>query len=37
LPFGTAHISAVCKGNSNFGVKLHRRIMGWIESSLDQI
>jgi len=35
LPFGTAHVSAVCNGNPDFGVKLHRRIMGWMEHALD--
>jgi hypothetical protein len=37
LPYGTAHITIVSNGNPNFGVKLHRRIMGWIECALEQI
>ncbi|PIR73820.1 MAG: hypothetical protein COU40_00635 [Candidatus Moranbacteria bacterium CG10_big_fil_rev_8_21_14_0_10_35_21] len=37
LPYGTAHITINSNGNSEFGVKLHRRIMGWIEGSLGQI
>ena len=37
LPYGTAHISVSSNGNPNFGVKLHRRIMGWLESSLKQV
>lgn len=37
LPYGTAHVSIVSNGNSDFGVNLHRRIMGWIENSLRQI
>lgn len=37
LPYGTAHLTIVSNGNPDFGVNLHRRIMGWIESSLRQI
>jgi hypothetical protein len=37
LPFGTVRLSIISNGNSNFGVNLHRRIMGWIESSLVQV
>ncbi len=37
LPYGTAHVTIVSNGNPDFGVNLHRRIMGWIESSLGQI
>lgn len=36
LPCGTVRLSIISNGNSNFGVNLHRRIMGWIESSLVQ-
>lgn len=36
LPFGTAHINIICNGNSDYGVKLHRRIMGWIQGVLSQ-
>ena len=31
LPFGTAHLSIRSKGNKNFGVRLSRRILAWIE------
>lgn len=37
LPHGTAHVTIVSSGNPEFGVNLHRRIMGWIEGSLNQI
>ncbi len=37
LPYGTAHIRAVSKGNPERGVKLYRRLGGWIEGSLSQI
>lgn len=37
LPYGTAHITAVSNNNQEFGVKLHRRIMGWIDSILEQV
>jgi len=37
LPYGTAHVTIRSNGNSDFGVNLHRRITGWIESSLTQI
>lgn len=37
LPYGTAHLSIVSNGNPDFGVNLHRRIMGWIECVLKQI
>lgn len=37
LPYGTAHLTIISNGEVNFGVKLHRRIMGWIESSLGQV
>ena len=36
LPYGTAHVTIRSNGNSDFGVNLHRRITGWIESSLAQ-
>jgi hypothetical protein len=32
LAFGTAHISIRCRGKTEHGVELHRRIMGWIEA-----
>lgn len=31
LPYGTAHIYARSRGKPQFGVTLHRRIIGWIE------
>jgi len=31
LPYGTAHLTIIGNGNKNFGVKLHRKIMGWME------
>jgi len=37
LPYGTAHLTVSSCGNKNFGVKLHRRIIGWIEGSLNQV
>lgn len=37
LPYGTAHITIVSNGNPNFGVKLHRKIMGWISGVYSQI
>jgi hypothetical protein len=37
LPYGTAHLTVKSKGKKEFGVNLHRRIMGWIESVSNQI
>lgn len=37
LPYGTARISIISNGNPDFGVNLHRKVMGWIESSLGQV
>lgn len=37
LPYGTLHIQINSCGNKKFGRSLHRRIMGWIESSSKQI
>lgn len=38
LPYGTAHIYVRGGGTLNHGVKsLHRKIMGWIETSVQQI
>ncbi|MFA6304583.1 MAG: hypothetical protein WCV73_04130 [Patescibacteria group bacterium] len=31
LPYGTANVSVKTYGNPEFGVKLHRRIVGWID------
>lgn len=36
LPFGTAHLTIISKGNPDFGVKLHRKIIGWLECALEQ-
>jgi len=32
LPYGTAHLTIRAWGKEEFGVNLHRRIMGWIEA-----
>ncbi len=37
LPYGTMHLCIRSYGKKEFGRRLHRRIMGWIKSSLDQI
>ena len=37
LPYGTIDLRIRCHGNKNLGKKLHRRIMGWIESATNQI
>ncbi|MDD5463573.1 MAG: helix-turn-helix domain-containing protein [Candidatus Moranbacteria bacterium] len=37
LPHGTAHVTITSNGNPDFGVNLHRKIMGWVESSLSQV
>lgn len=37
LPYGTAHLTIKCCGNPEFGVLLHRRIMGWLEASYQQM
>jgi hypothetical protein len=37
LPYGTAHITINGNGNPDFGVKLHRRIMGWIGGIFEQV
>ncbi len=34
LPHGTAHVSIISNGNTDYGVNLHRRITGWIEGVL---
>lgn len=36
LPYGTAHLVIKSNGKKEFGVYLHRRIMGWIEAVLNQ-
>ena len=37
LPHGTLHLRIRSYGEKEFGRRLHRRIMGWIESATDQI
>ncbi len=37
LPFGTAHITIISRGDREKGVKLHRKINGWITGVLSQI
>ena len=37
LPYGTVHLKVRSLGERRFGVTLHRRIMGWIESVYQKI
>ena len=37
LPYGTLHIRVKSYGKKDFGRSLHRRIMGWIETSINQV
>lgn len=37
LPFGTAHIIIKANGEPQYGVKLFRRIKGWIHGALSQV
>lgn len=37
LPYGTAHVRIVSKGDPNKGVALYRRISGWMAGALDQV
>jgi len=37
LPFGTAHINIKASGNSAYGVKLSRRIAGWMHGAMSQV
>lgn len=37
LPYGTAHITIISNGNPEKGVKLYRKIEGWILGALGQI
>jgi transcriptional regulator with XRE-family HTH domain len=37
LPYGTLHLQIKSCGKKEFGRSLHRRIMGWIETLLNQI
>ncbi|MBI2888787.1 MAG: hypothetical protein HYY10_02575 [Candidatus Liptonbacteria bacterium] len=34
LPYGTAHVTIVCGNDPSKGVRLHRKIMGWIAGAL---
>ncbi|KKR91961.1 MAG: hypothetical protein UU43_C0001G0141, partial [Candidatus Falkowbacteria bacterium GW2011_GWA2_41_14] len=36
LPYGTAHLTIISNGNKNLGVRLHRKIMGWIENIFER-
>lgn len=36
LPYGTAHIKVISSGNPERGVRLYRRLAGWIEGALSQ-
>ena len=37
LPYGTLHLHIKSFGNRDFGRRLHRRIIGWIESATKQM
>ncbi len=37
LLYGTLHLQIRSRGNKEFGKRLHRHIMGWLESCLDQV
>lgn len=37
LPYGTLHLQINSCGKKELGVNLHRKIMGWIEGTLNQI
>jgi len=37
LPYGTAHLIIRSHGNPKFGVRLHRKIIGLMDSSLEQM
>ncbi|MEK7665167.1 MAG: hypothetical protein AAB361_03450 [Patescibacteria group bacterium] len=37
MPYGTLHLRIRSYGEKEFGRRLHRRIMGWIESATKQI
>ncbi|MBI2588928.1 hypothetical protein HYW35_01840 [Candidatus Saccharibacteria bacterium] len=37
LPYGTAHIMVITNGDPEKGVKLYRRINGWIAGALNQL
>ncbi len=37
LPYGTAHLEIRARNKKEFGVELHRRIIGWIEATSKQV
>ncbi len=37
LPHGTAHLRVVCRGNSEKGVALYRKVEGWMAGALQQV
>ena len=37
LPYGTLYIKIRSRGDRRFGVRLHRRIMGWIEAVYERL
>jgi hypothetical protein len=37
LPYGTLHLHIKSLNKKEFGRKLHRKIIGWIESATEQI
>lgn len=37
LPYGTLHLQIKSCGKKEFGKNLHRRIMGWLETAVNQI
>jgi|SRR5579859_3909176 len=37
LPYGTAHLYVIANGDQNKGVKLYRRINGWVAGALNQL
>jgi hypothetical protein len=37
LPYGTLHLQIKSCGKKEFGVNLHRRILGWTDATFDQV
>lgn len=37
LPYGTAHVSVICNGDPSKGVRLFRRMNGWIQGVMNQV
>lgn len=37
LPYGTAHLTVISNGDPNKGVRLYRKVNGWITGALQQI